>query len=168
MDSEEISTFWDFERKRYGSQNMPSTPKTLLLKDIYYEFLAPRLQKTRENWDNLADRRYYLDVNDTRHEDWKIGKVHDADSYTELQKKAHRSFEDCAALCESLSFDECFSYKFSDGVCTTGNAFQLGRPVKPEDEAEKRTTSGWDVKKIHAWIKDQGECDSIHWPDVSN
>ncbi len=42
----------------------------------------------------------------------------------------------------------------------------LGRPEKAPSEDEKRTHSGWDVKKIHDWIAQQGDCSKIEWPEV--
>ncbi|KAH8884908.1 hypothetical protein GQ53DRAFT_660915 [Thozetella sp. PMI_491] len=165
LDSEEISTFWEFERKRYASQNLPSTPPALRIKDIYYEYLHPKLQKTREDWDNGADDRFYLDRDDKRW-DWQKDRVWDTDKYTDLQKKAHGSFEDCRAACESLPFEECFMYQYTDGLCSTSRSFQLGKPVKKEDDKKKRIMSGWDVDKIKKWISDQGECSKVRWPDV--
>jgi hypothetical protein len=168
MNSEEISSFWDFERRRFsrGGGNTMSQP--LLLKDIYYEFLAPKLVRAREDWDNLADDVYYLDRHDTAHgwEDWQVGRTKDEEDMNEAERSAHKGFSECRYACESVGMDECFSFKWSDGLCGFGRAFQLGKPVKRDERQEKRTMSGWPVAKIDRWIAEQGECDKVEWPDI--
>lgn len=167
MNSEEVSTFWDWERRRYASQKSPTA---LLLKDIFLEFLDPKLQQTREDWNNLSDDRYYVNKTDPDHqwEDWRVGQMKNESQYNEFEKRAHLSFDDCGKACESLGTDECFGYRWSDDCCSMSNSFLLGKPVKKDDNEKKRTMSGWDIKKIRKWIDDQGPtCDKILWPDIS-
>jgi hypothetical protein len=168
MNAEEMNTFWLFEQRRQRKlalSNQPlSTP--LLLREIYDEFLAPHLNETREDWDNLADNRFYLDTEGRKWEDWQLHRMKKAEEYNELEKVAHRSFADCAAACRSLPGEECFRYKYVDGACSISDAFILGKPVKRESDEKKRTMSGWDVDKIQKWIKKQGSCGKVKWPKV--
>ncbi|KAK3321736.1 glycosyltransferase family 31 protein [Apodospora peruviana] len=166
MNGEEINTLWDFERLRRSSGSASPT-KPLLIKDIYQHYLAPKLQPVRMDWDNLADDRFYLDASDTAYvyEEWMIGRTKKAEDMSDLEKKAHMSFEDCRAACESLSAEECFSYQFQPGMCKTSKAFMLGKPVK-KDVKGGRMLSGWDVDKIKAWIEKQGDCGRVKWPET--
>ncbi|KAK4235567.1 glycosyltransferase [Achaetomium macrosporum] len=170
MNAEEINTFWHFERRKQRAlaESGQASPRPLVLKDIFDEFLAPHLNATREDWDNLADNRFYLDLDDParKWEDWQVKRMKKADEYNEYEKKAHLSFDDCGAACRSLPPDECFRYKYHNGACSISNSFIMGKPVKRENKDADRVMSGWDVEKIHAWIQKQGSCDKIKWPDV--
>ncbi|GAB1318272.1 N-acetylgalactosaminide beta-1,3-galactosyltransferase [Madurella fahalii] len=165
MNSEEINTFWHFERKRTLAQAKSGSSRPLVLRDIFEEFLEPNLNATREDWDNHSDNRYYL-APDRQWEDWKMGRVKNKDEYNEHEKKAHESFEACGAACKSVEPKDCFQYRYKDGECSFSNAFLLGNPVKKEDDDKKRTMSGWDIEKIQSWIKAQAPCDNIRWPKV--
>lgn len=164
MNAEEINSFWHFERK----QMRKPTTRPLLIRDIYDEFLAPHLNETRADWDNLADNRYYLDMESGRNwPDWQLKRTKKAEDYNEQEKNAHKSFADCGAACKSLGADECFRYKYVDGVCSISNAFIMGKPVKPADDDKDRTMSGWDMDKIKAWVAEQPACsDDVKWPNV--
>ncbi|KAH6637275.1 hypothetical protein F5144DRAFT_592195 [Chaetomium tenue] len=162
MNSEEINSFWHFERKQTRKQ----TKRPLLLRDIYDEFLAPHLNETRADWDNLADNRFYLDP-ERKWSDWQLKRTKKAEEYNEQEKNAHKSFEDCGAACKSLGAGDCFRYKYVDGACSISNAFIMGKPVKPADDDKDRTMSGWDMDKIKAWVAEQPPCsDDVKWPNV--
>ncbi|KAK0705822.1 hypothetical protein B0T21DRAFT_299118 [Apiosordaria backusii] len=166
MNAEEINTFWHFERKRYHRLAQSGTKaRPLVIRDIFDEFLAPRLNDTREDWDNNADNRFYLDQsNDRKWDDWMTNRMKKQDQYNEYERKAHESFEACGAACKSLG-NECFMYRYKDGACSIANAFQLGKPLK-KATGNDRTMSGWDVEKIKKWVAEQPACDEIHWPEV--
>ena len=175
MNSEEINTFWHFERRRQlalaESSNLPpSHQPPLLLRDIYAAFLAPHLNATRDDWDNDAERTFYLpppsSPNDKKEwPDWQVERTKKPEDMNALERKAHESFAACGAACKSLAGEECFRYRYRDGVCSTGNAFVMGRPVKKEEGA-KRVMSGWDVEKIHAWVEGREACGKVNWPAV--
>lgn len=166
MNSEEISSFWEFERRRYAAQNLPTAPPVMTMRDIYTEFLAPKLQHKREDWDNLSDDWYYLDkeAKDHEWEDWRVGRMRDEADMNALEKEAHLSFEHCRKACESV--DECFQFRWADDCCGFSKAFMLGKPVKKASDESKRSMSGWAVEKIHKWIEEQGECKKIQWPGL--
>ncbi|KAK4209134.1 glycoprotein-N-acetylgalactosamine 3-beta-galactosyltransferase 1 [Rhypophila decipiens] len=171
LNSEEINDFWAWERDLAKPHNgsLPDSSKPLLIKDIYHRYLEPRLQESRIDWDNRANDRYYLDATDETQswEDWQKDKTKKAEDMNELEKKAHLSFKDCAAACESLAAEECFSYRYMPGICMTAKAFTLGKPIKKDDDGN-RMMSGWDVKKINKFVAEQGECTEIHWPKVND
>ncbi len=160
MNSEEISSFWDFERRR-----LPNATQPLLLKDVFVEFVYPKLQAKREDWDNLSDDVFYLDRNatDRTWEGSKLDRVKDPADMNALEKQAHLSFEHCKAACASLD-ERCFQFRYTDKTCSMSRAFKMGRPVKKDAEKEKRMVSGWDMEKISQWIDKQGECGEIKWP----
>lgn len=171
MNSEEINTFWEFERRWYNEKSHGNTGRPLLIKDIYHHFVDSKLQPRRDDWDNQSDDRFYVDLNDTTREweDWRKQRMKNQGKYNELEKKAHLSFDDCAAACKSLGIDECFQYKFQAGICSISKAFRLGKPVKPESgDNKKRSISGWDVDKIRQWVEKQGDCKRVLWPDIKS
>ncbi|KAK3299628.1 uncharacterized protein B0H64DRAFT_102843 [Chaetomium fimeti] len=162
MNAEEINAFWHFERRHMRKSSQP-----LFLRDIYDEFLAPHLNETREDWDNMADNRFYVDTESGREwSEWQLKRMKKAEEYNEEEKSAHKSFADCAAACKSLGPDECFRYKYTDGVCSISNAFIMGKPVKPADDEKDRVMSGWDIEKINTWVSEQAACSDVKWPNV--
>lgn len=162
MNSEEISEFWEFERQRYAKNQRP-----LVIKEVYHRFMEPRLVQKRENWDNSAEDWFYIDFDAKDHEweDWRVDKAVAEEEKSKLGKKAHRSFDDCARACEG--HHECFQFVWQDGCCGMKRTFMLGWPVKEEKEEEKRKNSGWDVAKIKKWVKNQGKCKEVIWPDIT-
>ena len=163
MNSEEVSTFWDYEHRRFGPSKKKGKPQPVLIKDIYHEFFASKLVETRDDWDNLSDDVMYLDPKARAYEDWELGRAK-KDGLNEAEKAAHLSPQHCRAACESL--DDCYAYRFQNGICATSWAFKLGKPVKRPGEEAQRYFSGWDVKKIQAFIQREGECTRWRWPDA--
>ncbi|KAF9874386.1 hypothetical protein CkaCkLH20_07949 [Colletotrichum karsti] len=163
MNAEEISSFWEYEHKRYSDKSLPNPPPVTRIKDIYFEFFAPKMQPERADWDNAADDRFYLDESANKHQDWQLNRAK-LDDLSPEEKDAHKSFAQCRKACEVD--DACFSFQHRDGVCGFSWAWKLGHPVKKESQEEKRLMSGWDVRKINAWIEKQGECGPVKWPDV--
>lgn len=112
--------------------------------------------------DYLNNVWYYLDKDDKNH-DWEnfhdqkyIWHMKDKNQLNDLEKKAHKSFDDCRKACESL--DECLQFRWQDDACAMSKNFRLGNPMRKEDEPSKRWMSGWDVEKINKWIDAQDEC----------
>lgn len=162
MNSEEISSFWEFEQRFYNShQTLSMQHRTLVFKDIYEEFLAPKLKDKRDNWDNLSEDRYYLDPSAKQYEKWQLDRAK-KDDKSEIEQAAHKSFEDCRKMCEEVK--ECFQFRFQDGICAYSRGFMLGKPKKPESDEKKRWISGWATSKIRAWIQEQGDCTAPVWP----
>lgn len=161
MNSEEISSFWEFERKRYRTNQNP-----LIFAEVYDEFFGAKLQPVREDWENAADDWFYIDFNRIGHEweDWRIGRAAKEEDKKEGEKVAHASWEGCRAAC--LEHGECFQFSWHDECCAMHRSFRLGKPVKKEQETRLRTVSGWNVDKINTWIEQQGQCgDRVQWPD---
>lgn len=160
MNSEEISNFWEFEKRFYDSLE-PGSNRTLLLKDIYKEFLEPRLEAEREDWDNLSEDVYYLDLEVREYEEWQLDRAK-KENLSKLEQNAHKSFNDCARMCHDVK--ECFQFRFHDGICSYQRSFLLGRPMKRENKEDQRWMSGWGVDKIKAWVEENNECREILWP----
>lgn len=161
MNSEEVSEFWDFERRRYINTQTP-----LVLKEVYHVFFEPKLLPVREDWDNHSDDWFYMgsDPQDYEWEDWRVVRAVKEEEKSDLEKKAHESFEDCGRACEE--HNECFQFVWQDDCCGMKRSFMLGRPVKREQEEKKRVKSGWNVVKIKKWVSDQGECKEVIWPEI--
>ncbi|KAK0611898.1 glycosyltransferase family 31 protein [Immersiella caudata] len=161
MNSQEIDEFWSFER----SWNSVSRYRPLLIKDVYHQYLGPKLQSIREDWDNNSNDQHYFDPT-SRSQDWsdKKDKVKDRDKYNAAEKVAHLSAGKCAAACKSAK--ECFQWKYYHGLCSFHKEFSMGKPVKRHPDSAKQVISGWDVEKILKWINDQGDCGRVDWPDI--
>lgn len=162
MNSEEISKFWAFERQRYADSQSP-----LVFKEVYHSFLEPKLVESREDWDNSSDDWFYIgaDAQDDELEDWRVDRALMEEEKSELGKKAHESSEDCARACKE--HEECFQWIWRDDYCGMKSSFLLGRPLKRED-GEKSATSGWDLVKIKKWVKVQGDCEEVIWPEIED
>lgn len=163
MNSEEISNFWMFE-KQYYERQIPGANQSLLLKDIYKEFLEPRLEARRNDWDNLSEDVYYLDPNAHKYEDWQLKRVHKED-LSDRELNAHRSFQDCANMCDEV--EDCYQFRFQNGICSYHKGFLLGHPKKKESMEEQRWMSGWPVGKIKSWVESHQVCEEIPWPKFS-
>jgi hypothetical protein len=162
MNSEEVSYFWEFEKAFYSPYQTTSTQyRTLVFKNIYEEFLAPKLKEKREDWDNLSEDLYYLDPSAKKYENWQLDRAK-KESKSVVEQAAHKSFEDCRKMCDEV--EDCFQFRFQDGICAYSRAFMLGKPKKPESDEKRRWISGWATSKIRAWIKEQGECKMPSWP----
>ncbi|KAK4101309.1 glycosyltransferase family 31 protein [Parathielavia hyrcaniae] len=183
MNAEELNTFWNFERRLLLLESSasashqqstttrnpppPSRPP-LRMKDIYATHIAPYLNASRDDWDNLADNRFYLDParNETFAE-WKRNRNKPAASLNEHERVAHASFEHCRAACQSLGGEECFRFRYEDGACSIGDSFALGAPVRRAEGDAVGVKSGWMVERIQAWIQRQGaSCKGAKWPQV--
>lgn len=167
MNAEEISSFWEYERDFFQPRDKVrslTTQRTLLLKDIYTRYFAPKMQASREDWDNLSDDVLYIDRDSGRK--WDAFELERAKKgpMSQVERKAHKSFEDCRAMCEAV--ESCFQFLYHDGLCASSLSFKLGKPNRSEQSPAKRWKSGWIVPKINKWIERQGECKKPIWPSV--
>ena len=161
MTSEEVSEFWEFERKRYTEKQGP-----LLFKEVYHEYFEPKLIPVRQDWDNHSDGWYYIDLDSPDHdwEDWRINRSIEDGDKSKLEKVAHLSAADCARACEEQV--DCFQWTYVNECCGMKTSFQLGKPVKRPNEDKDRMTSGWPVAKIERWVDAQGECKKVLWAEI--
>lgn len=166
LSSEEINTFWKFETKRYN--NTTASPSPIIMRDIFGEYLEPHLARKRKDWDNRSDDRFYLDMGEDGNrewEDWMKDRMKNPEEYSDVEKLAHTSAQNCAIACRAASEDDCFQWAYKDGSCGFGRSFALGKPVKPSGDDEKdHMVSGWDMPKIRSWIAKQEECGKVEWP----
>ncbi|RYC54367.1 hypothetical protein CHU98_g11843 [Xylaria longipes] len=174
MNAEEISTVWQFEQTR-------KTDRTLMIRDLYDSLIAPKMQETRENWDNGSDDVCYIN-RDPDAQERADGKAKDRqkkeEEMSDVEKEAWKSPENCGKVCETEISDEdsgnkekqldrnCFQYRWHDEVCCTSKSFKLGEPkpkLKDDEDKKARWTSGWYLKGIHDWIEAMGECTEPAW-----
>lgn len=97
----------------------------------------------KDMWDDFHDQKYVW--HRRKPEDQK----HDA------EKVAHKSFDKCKAACDVVA--DCMQFRWQDDACAMSKNFRLGNPMEKK-EGKQRWSSGWNVKRINQWIKDQGEC----------
>ncbi|KAI0012692.1 glycosyltransferase family 31 protein [Xylariaceae sp. FL0662B] len=97
MNAEEISSVWQFEQTR-------KTDRTLLIRDIYDGLIKPKMQVSRENWDNLSDDVCYLNPDpeaQERADEQSRTRQKKENEMNEVEKEAWRSWENCAKVCAS-------------------------------------------------------------------
>ncbi|KAL2887013.1 putative glycosyltransferase family 31 protein [Ceratocystis lukuohia] len=165
MNSEEVATFWDFESSQYNTTDDVKN-KPMLIKDIYTKFVAPRVKERIDIWDNMSDDILLFDKNDERThkwQDWEISRIPKDEEMTPALRDAYHSVENCKAACDS--FNDCFQWRFHNGLCSFSRSFRLGRPHHDDDRG--RWVSGWNLSRIQDFIDHEGECTSIHWPAPS-
>lgn len=161
MNSEEISTFWEFERKRYRTNQKP-----LIFSEVYDEFIGSKIKPFREDWDNAADDWFLIDFGRTDYawEEWRIGRATREEFKTETEKTAHINWENCRAAC--LEHQSCFMFSWHNQCCSMHKSWRLGKPVRKAEDENMRTISGWNMDRIKAWIEQQGQCgDNVDWPE---
>ncbi|KAI5928180.1 hypothetical protein F4810DRAFT_647354 [Camillea tinctor] len=164
MNPEEISTFWEFERQFYHKRSFSLTrQRPLLFRDIYEEFLAPKIQLKRQDWDNLSNDVRYFDF-EADHTESQISRAKQND-FSPYERDAHKSFEHCRKMCSEV--EDCFQFSYHNETCTYHKGFLLGKPRKKADKESERWVSGWAVDKIRAWIQEQGQCEEDPvWPKI--
>ncbi|KAI0834234.1 glycosyltransferase family 31 protein [Hypoxylon sp. FL0890] len=168
MDPEEISSFWKFEKRFYESQGLPRP--VIRFKDIYEEFVKPKLLPERYDWDNLSEDVLYLDPN---HPERYTQQQKDKDHTKKLLKQfrvpaverdAYKSFKHCSLLCASIR--NCFQFSYHNGACAYNKSFRLGRPAKKTNKKEERWISGWEYRRIYEWADEHRNCKEPVWPNI--
>lgn len=166
MNSEEISTFWEWETKRYADPAVAANPPVTRIKDVFEAFMKPRLVAKREDWDNRAEDRFFLVQTDGGRQfaDWEIDRQKKKEELTETEKVAHENPEACSAACRET--DGCFSWRWQNGLCGLSWTFRMGHPVKKAEQEKDRFTSGWNIEGINKFISNNRNCGKAKWPEV--
>ncbi|KAI0017717.1 glycosyltransferase family 31 protein [Xylariomycetidae sp. FL0641] len=102
MNAEEISSVWQYEQTR-------KTDFTLMMKDLYHGLIAPKMQVSRENWDNLSDDVCYINP-DPEAQERIDGQAKErskvADEMNDVEKEAWMSWQNCAQVCATEDVSE--------------------------------------------------------------
>lgn len=152
--AEEISAIYALERDQKF--------KTMRIKDLYHKFVGPQLVEARPDWDNMSDDVYYLNNTLADYEDWQVNGAK-TDGLSDEEGEAHKSFNACKTACVSL--EDCFQFRYQNGICSIAHKFKHGKPVKKDDDGFKRYMSGWNVEKIEKWVERYDDCaPSLAWP----
>ncbi|KAI1389190.1 glycosyltransferase family 31 protein [Hypoxylon trugodes] len=155
-----------FEKSFYESNT--AFDLALRFKDVYYEFVALKLAVRRDDWDNLSEDVLYLDLDHgeryTQQQKDRAKKPYQRFRVVAVELDAHKSFEHCRKLCDSVS--NCFQFSYHNGACTYNKSFMLGKPTAKTDDEQEKWTSGWNIERIQAWVEKQGECKQPIWPNI--
>lgn len=160
MNSEEISSFWDLERRHYQKSQKP-----LLYSEVFAQLVRPQLRDRRDDWDNHSDDWYYIDLErkDHKWEKWRVDKSPKPEDRSEAESVAHRGPDECRAACDERP--ECFQWSWSDESCAMKRTFRMGKPVRRGDDDKKRVFSGWNLGRIEKWTSGNAPCDDrVGWP----
>ncbi|KAI0008990.1 hypothetical protein F4779DRAFT_618113 [Xylariaceae sp. FL0662B] len=150
-----------FEERFYQSRTAPGLLRpSIRFKDIYEEFVLPKLESRREDWDNMSEDAYYLNPN-IEYMQWQKNLAKHG-PLTPIESDAHKSFEHCREMCDC--FPDCFQFSYHNGICAYHKGFKLGEPRMRTRKEDRRWISGWSVPKIKAWIAEQEECEDAVWP----
>lgn len=145
---------WAFEKQRLFAG-------PVRIRDLYRKFVAPRLEATRDDWDNLSDDFFYLNTSASAYSEWELERVKPGE-LTKREAVAHRSFDDCRRACQSDK--SCMQYRFWNGICSVSRSIRHGKPAKKEEDKWWEYRSGWMVDRIQAWIRANDDCGAMHFP----
>ncbi|KAL2755361.1 glycosyltransferase family 31 protein [Sodiomyces alcalophilus JCM 7366] len=178
MNSEEISSFWEYEWQRFANPALsPSSPDhpppPLRIRDIFHDFVKPRLTAIRRDWDNLSDDRFYLDQaappgapgHGRAFEDWEVDRAKKK-HLSPREKVAHASWQKCRDACDEEP--KCFQYRWQNGLCGLSWSFKLGAPAAKGEEEAAAFTSGWNMRRIKRFLEEMDGCDEVSWPKVDD
>lgn len=131
--------------------------------------MGVNMNASRMDWDNFSDDRVYrtpdVKPDDRQRAWWEL---------TELEKKAHKSFEDCGNICKEDKGCYQWSYheqsssedKFEPGVCRVSWSFKVGeRATKKEGITIQ---SGWNVENIAKFRAEKSPCKEPQWVDLND
>ena len=137
---------WEFELSDADSR--ASFQRSILHADVFDHFVAPILVEKLEGWDNFSEDHTYRPM-----EDYKPGD-HDNKTWLdnpEVERHAHRSFDDCKAACRALP--DCLQFYHKGKQCNINKKIRLGWEVPGEN-----VTSGWMLDRIEALRKEAEPC----------
>ena len=96
-----------------------------------------------------------------------IHRRDDKPALTELEKNAHKSFDDCREVCASKP--DCFQWLYYGKICRLEFSFRLGQYRAPESrdddgKGEEMVSfrSGWMIERIREWTE-ENPCDIPDW-----
>lgn len=169
MNSEEISSFWEYEQHRSASSDNPTL---LRIRDIFHHFVKPRLTSRRRDWDNLSDDRFYLDPDAPpgapgHGRNFDDGEMERAKTtnLSAREEVAHASWERCRDACDEEP--KCFQYRWQDGLCGLSWSVKLGAPAAGGRDETTTFTSGWNTARIMRFLDEMGGCEEVRWPLVN-
>ncbi|OTA99862.1 glycosyltransferase family 31 protein [Hypoxylon sp. CI-4A] len=138
--------------------------------DLYNQFVASKLLSRRDDWDNLSEDVFYLDPKRRdSFPQWqqnkdRIPKLNQLASIQAVEMDAHKSFEDCRKMCESVQ--TCFQFSYHNGACAYNRSFKLGKPTAKAKKQDDKMVSGWNIERIRSWDEAMGPCKKPVWPDI--
>ncbi|KAI0384703.1 glycosyltransferase family 31 protein [Hypomontagnella monticulosa] len=155
-----------FEKRFYESRSAPHP--TIRFKDIFHEFIAPKLTTRRDDWDNLSEDVLYINSDHSSgYTQWQrdhARPLHMMLSVPAIEYEAYKSFEYCRRMCDGTP--DCFQFSYHAGACTYHKSFKLGKPAAKTDNEEDKWISGWNMDRIRAWVEGHQDCKDPVWPNV--
>jgi hypothetical protein len=156
MTKGKIEEAWKFEKnwtKTYGWE------KPILMGDAFAGLIKPRLNGTREEWDNDSQgtkivRPQSKTPSDKESKEWF--------KLDEDIRAAVTSWESCQNVCEQLR--DCQQWKYAKkgaGECHLGKNIKLGWKA-PKKEKGELWISGWIAERIHNTTR-EWECEEPNW-----
>ncbi|KAI0179589.1 glycosyltransferase family 31 protein [Hypoxylon sp. FL1284] len=162
MNAEEISSVWQFEQTR-------KTDRTLMIKDLYDGLIRPKMQVSRQNWDNLSDDVCYLNPDpqaQQQADEHARGRQKKEEEMSEVEKEAWKSFENCAKVCESQDvpdeeeWEKQGLFGRDDADSGAANDTETAEDTSPSDAAAREA---W--KKTMNEKKRNRSCFQYRWHD---
>ena len=148
--------FYEFERER-------SFGGPMRVKDVYHRFVESHIKDHQQDWDNLSEDTWYMDTTPGKHNEDEIERAK-TENLSALEEKAHLSIEDCRMACRYAV--DCMQWQFRNGICKTAQSIKHGHPTKPSENQDERSTSGWNVERVRAWVRQHDDCGDVTWPVI--
>lgn len=107
VDACEISMWMLWSRKPCSEEPWRLTgivQRPLMIRDLYETFMAPKMQVSRSDWDNLSDDTCYVNPDpeaQERAEGFERDRQKEESEMSDIEKEAWKSWENCAKVCQS-------------------------------------------------------------------
>lgn len=91
----------------------------LLLKELYHQLTRPNMASERDDWYNLSDDIEFKPPGVSG------DRLKPIEEQSDLEKAAHKSFEDCRTACHDSR--RCYQFVFHDRTCGFSYSYRLGQ-----------------------------------------
>lgn len=162
MSPSQVSALWEFEQSWIGQGEDLKRAPPIKHADVFAEFVAPHLTKSRSYWDNMSGDNI-LNANPSRH-------------MSVNETRATQTPDGCRLYCES--HDACLQWRFQSRICAMGNNVRLGYEQDRRSWVQPKTlhgktrggrdvvTSGWILDRVEKTTRDLGSCEA-RWVTVN-
>ncbi|KAI1738389.1 hypothetical protein F4680DRAFT_426006 [Xylaria scruposa] len=135
MTQPEFYIMWQFETEWLYYKKDTAT---LRFRDIFNSAIGPQLQSELSGWDNIPTGTEYSDE--------AFEKLSDENrhAFSQTERMAQASFEDCRAVCESKT--SCIQFSYTSRKCVISNELRIGNAAGHNKENSAR--SGWIMTRV--------------------
>ena len=139
---------------KYATDCCEKRSQVLRHKDMFENYVMPRIATELEDWDNYSNEREYSETPFQLAEDTPEEKP----LSTEAEGISYKSVANCRALCESQS--DCVQYNYSPGNCRVSSTIKLGQQTETKSAGMR---SGWLIDRVVSFARNMEPCETEDW-----